>query len=690
MVIFNSAEVNFSVGDVYTAIDAIVAVITSCRLENEDQTQKSHIFAEVSKLRVINGDTIDLRVFFESLYHCKWPVDVIRKSHYVLAGWHEDLGLAVGTYVHAIAAYVIGVNDGATPDYASAMLAAQALDDMGQYSAAVSIYRHLRVLGLIPAINTHLLARENLIKLQKLHYSSPRANMKNDMDVPPAVTVAVLEYWITIDGLEALLDDPNDIKPMIEASLSLNSLETFNYRIDLYKPPHCNAFHDEGRQAQFRNLLQATADVVSLCQRDKNSGFHANRRKHRAFQLGAVEMAQSLISSSFGSNASWRNWLNVGVQWRRSAQRNDRVAWADAFPEAYRAYLGGFSTILYDFGVYNSKYTKYVTKAVSVVLEGLLGEGVGGGLYIVRESDTSSPNDLVDDMFQIHPSSSQRNAIKKLLEELHGSLGQRKENNRPEDKAMSILYEAFEVLDLTNGSSEMRLLYQLNAKLTNHDSATDIHRMGFILEIFIRQIHVGTPTLSQYSRTAYLKAAQMDAISIVNGGLDLLKMSLVAPMNKTREQRLHYLVDNSFNIIQRGVLEVTMDEDSRERITADLLDATLELIFYWYLLNPLNRGSAMLGYMALAASLLAAGVDIKIALDKDASSSVQMDLEAVFLSDIDMFREQIKSTLLSGLSRYDEAANIYVDSMTCARNASFFVADLIRTQEDMTNALNGC
>ena len=72
------------------------------------------------------------------------------------------------------------------------------------------------------------------------------------------------------------------------------------------------------------------------------------------------------------------------------------------------------------------------------------------------------------------------------------------------------------------------------------------------------------------------------------------------------------------------------------------IDAALEMTYWWHIKNPLFRGSAALGYAAMVASALAAGMEVVPQSKETWHSDVQMDLEAVFAASAYEFKNSVR------------------------------------------------
>jgi len=80
----------------------------------------------------------------------------------------------------------------------------------------------------------------------------------------------------------------------------------------------------------------------------------------------------------------------------------------------------------------------------------------------------------------------------------------------------------------------------------------------------------------------------------------------------------------------------------RETVLAKLTRESLRLFYYWVNFAPLTRGSAMCGYAAMMAVILASGRMIKNSIPK----GKQLDWEAIFTEDSTEFIDKFEKELL--------------------------------------------
>lgn len=674
----SAAEIQFEMDRTDSAVHALEGMITSCRMKNESLDAPSRVSEELRNLNEnkARAAVIHMEIIYNSLYQCPYSAKIIKKCHYMLAQWQADLGNVNKAYVHAIAAFVIDKSLNRT-DYFSAMLAAQALTDMGRYSFAKSIYKHLRALNLAEAINTHLLASEKRVDYLASITNFPRRAL-DAFNMPPAVMVAALEYWISAPRVNDMMDNFADVLALDSQPMRSKQEVAFNfkYQLNLFKPPDCFLIKNVSKYEIVIDIVRSSSSLMALGQRNSSDGFHMHERKQIAFLFGTLQMAQQLYNYSREMSKHhsllWKDWFQSAVQWRDLSMLNDRLGWIDQMPNKYRKYLGGLSTLFFKFGSFNRKYKPYIFHAVRTILNGLLMNNFEGGkLYVARDlNDGVNPGDV---KMIVVPTVGQRSIIKNITDIL---LTYSEDSSRAE-MALRALYEALTALGFHTETTSLRLLFFMSCRLA-FDGPFETG-MGAIIEIELQPQVIGTPTLRHHMRHIYVQQALERDLSAELSPLDFIKLSLIAPIEASREAVLKGYLQNAFDKFMDHITIGINDLTTSIEFCADLL-------FYWYILNPLNRGSAMLGYMALSSMLLSIGVDISIHEEiRSMLAQHQLDLEALFSSDVSFFRRLVVSIVRKRISE----PLLVTSAIIVARTSPpHMVSDLFQTPAEMIDLFN--
>jgi hypothetical protein len=188
------------------------------------------------------------------------------------------------------------------------------------------------------------------------------------------------------------------------------------------------------------------------------------------------------------------------------------------------------------------------------------------------------------------------------------------------------------------------------------------------------------------------------------GVLDLLQVAITAPTDElkftviSKELELSYdAMISSMVVLMRECGDATSDHSTRKRcsdskrgeLRDDVIDRALDTVYYWHVLNPLTRGSAMLGYMSIMATALAIGVDIHLPQSDADLRSMQMDLEAIFADDRHAFRTVMREVFQSRSATsvpqhwFSEAAHTNGDG-----GAILDLDDVFSTRRRMVSFLN--
>ena len=409
----------------------------------------------------------------------------------------------------------------------------------------------------------------------------------------------------------------------------------------------------------------------------------------------------------------WRDYFQVGVRWRSLSEPSDKLLWVDNLPKEYAERLTGSSTNMYYFGKTNLRYQRYVSRVVAVIVRCILNNSYG----ITSIADTTNnmnPNYSLRQFTPLHLTENQHVDIELLLKSYSRDHVEGANNNfeitsvplhflnhlfRIEkvcniskttcalsstahvNTGLKILKGAgflFETM-ITAGSNDS-MAYRLNKDTIDNlqlviISSYDLNRHRILSAelavAFSKTLQVIT-AIKVWENIFYRCNVNFDGEEYIWRGRVWNKPGGVMDSNNNSnnsgsDDRNECEMYKSIAIDKQytkdcllGGFNINSDDDIiacsvKQLLTLKngLLDVALEVAFYWHLLNPLTRGTAMLGYMAVISIHLAAGIELvprtsnvaETASTDEAEyihSNIQMDLEAITAVDLNQFKVAMK------------------------------------------------
>jgi hypothetical protein len=560
--------------------------------------------------------------------------------------------------------------------------AVDALEALGRYDEGIelllqqiSLLEKVENIVLRDKVRVQLHARVELLRFAKLIDDAPVVAYDFDTNLSPALKATLLSgfdasSFLSMAGLEEKSINTHNSKFPVENSSAKINLK---YLSDVWA-----------------RLISETSHISVWVQRNNSAGFVPHLKKQRAFLAGVMQMAQFLLRSVRSSlrsgdpsqtkneehrycgEASWRCFYSIGVRWRGLSQPSDRVLWMDRIDRRYLTATEGSATNLVYYGRVSEKYSSYVEAAIVDVMNTMVDplSSPRGGTLILTDTPTNwKPTRLEQRSKTRYQSKHQRRVSAIIDKETMASLSS--VDYSKEASGMSRYSDAPLKPLLAHLGRSMNGLRNPKSGTMQHPS------LSFIPDVLAVNgsrlvgmgIHIEVAVAQRFSpsfREHLMKT----------GVVDLLQVAIVAPNDEFKfaviSNELAMAHDAMVSCIVKLIRECgdifadfvpgeqNCPDSKRRKLQDDVIERALDAVYYWHVLNPLTRGSSMLGYMSIIAIALAIGLDIHLLKSPDLGigrsrgvlggadpRGVQMDLEAILAPDRHSFRAVMKEVFQS-------------------------------------------
>ncbi|KAH0519856.1 Tetratricopeptide repeat protein 13 [Microtus ochrogaster] len=338
----------------------------------------------------------------------------------------------------------------------------------------------------------------------------------------------------------------------------------------------------EGYKPEVQELI-CVADRLGSLMQYETPGFLPNKRIHRAMGLAALEVMQAVHRTWTNSKVrmngktrlmQWRDMFDIAVKWRRIADPDQPVLWLDQMPA--RSLSRGFNNHinLIRLGTGQSGFAKkpVPVHGVYVMAAGHADRAVFSDLLMCsstpahgdakQEEGLDTSDSFLRCIIDLRGRSCQANNPKGLLE------------------VREALEKVHKVEDL------LPIMKQFNTKTKD----------GFT-------VNTKVPSLKDQG-----KEYDGFTITITGDKVGNILFSVETQTTEERTQLYHAEIDALYkDLTAKGKVLILSSEFGEADAVCNLI---LSLVYYFYNLMPLSRGSSVIAYSVIVGALMASGKEV--------------------------------------------------------------------------------